>query len=64
MDEVFSDKNFVSIITVKKTTGNRSVLIDNVNDFILRNAKDKSQIKYRRLFEPKNRLKDSSFYFI
>lgn len=63
MDKVFSDKNFVSIITVKKTTGNRSVLIDNVNDFILRYAKDKSQIKYRRLFEPKNRLKDSSSLF-
>lgn len=65
LDEVFGKHNFVSIITVKKTTGNRSVLIDNINDFILWFAKDKKEIKYRRLFWAKNRLKDAnSLYYV
>jgi adenine-specific DNA-methyltransferase len=64
MDEVFGVKNFVSLITYKKTTGNRSILIDNVNDYILWYSKEKSTIKYRRLYEPKKRFdnKDLLFY--
>jgi adenine-specific DNA-methyltransferase len=58
LDEVFGSKNFVSLITYKKTTGNRSVLIDNINDYILWYSKDKPSIKFRRLYEPKKRFDD------
>jgi adenine-specific DNA-methyltransferase len=56
MDEVFGVENFVSLITFKKTTGNRSVLIDNINDYLLWYCKKKDAIRFRRLFESKNRL--------
>lgn len=64
LDEVFGVENFVSLITYKKTTGNRSVLIDNVNDYIIWYAKNKNSVKYRRLFIPKKRIEnlESKFY--
>ncbi len=64
LDEIFGVENFVSLITYKKTTGNRSVLIDNVNDYIIWYAKNKEQIKFRRLYEPKKRFEneDTTFY--
>jgi adenine-specific DNA-methyltransferase len=64
LDEIFGVDNFVSLITYKKTTGNRSVLIDNINDYIIWYAKNKEQIKFRRLYEPKKRFEneDTNFY--
>ena len=64
LDEVFGVENFVSLITYKKTTGNRSVLIDNINDYIIWYAKNKQQIKFRRLYEPKKRFEneETTFY--
>lgn len=47
MDEVFGDENCVSQITLKKTAGQDELLINNVADFILWFAKDKSRLKYR-----------------
>lgn len=58
LDEVFGSENFVSLITYKKTTGNRSVLIDNINDYLIWYSKDKNNCKYRRLFEQKKRIQD------
>lgn len=58
LDEIFGEDNFVSLITYKKTTGNRSVLIDNINDYILWYSKDKTSIKFRRLYQPKKRFED------
>ncbi len=64
LDEIFGRDNFVSLITYKKTTGNRSVHIDNINDYILWYSKSKSNLKFRRLYEPKKRLDnlDSKYY--
>ncbi len=58
MDEVFGDHNFVSIITVAKTTGAGSPAIGtdvlaSVSDFILWFARDIREIKYRQLYEAK-----------
>ncbi len=53
LDEVFGPSNFVSLITVKKTGGMGEQLIDNVADFILWYAKDKTRAKFRRLYGPK-----------
>ena len=50
LDEIFRPDSFVSVITVKKTGGMGQELIDNVSDFILWYAKDRSQIKYTPLF--------------
>ena len=58
LDEVFGSANFVSLITYKKTTGNRSVLLDGVNDYIIWYSKDISKIKFRRIFDQKKRFAD------
>lgn len=63
LDEVFGSENFVSFITYKKTTGNRSVLLDGVNDYIIWYAKNISTVKYRRLYESKKRIEDESLSF-
>ena len=56
LDEVFGDENFVSFITVVKTTGAGSPAIGtkvlaSVNDYVAWYAKDKRQIKYRQIYE-------------
>ncbi len=57
MDEVFGGENFVSQIIYQKTTGAGSPgelkAIASVADYILWYAKDKENMKYRKLFIPK-----------
>jgi adenine-specific DNA-methyltransferase len=50
MDEVFTGKNFISLITVKKTGGLGTTLVKNISDYILWYAKNKNEIKYHQLF--------------
>ena len=55
LDEVFGDKNFVSLITVLKTSGAGSPAIGtnvlaSVADYIVCYAKDLRAIKYRQIF--------------
>src|SRR5262249_40706346 len=59
MDEVFGEANFVSLITVVKTTGAGSPAIGTnvlaaVNDYLLWYARDMRQIKYRQLYEARS----------
>jgi adenine-specific DNA-methyltransferase len=56
MDEVFGDTNFVSLITVVKTTGAGSPAIGtnvlaSVNDYLIWYAGDLAQIKYTQLYK-------------
>lgn len=53
MDEVFGTKNFVSIITVKKTGGLGTASIRNVADYIVWFAKNRDDSKFRRLYNTK-----------
>ena len=53
MDEVFGSENFVSQIIYTKTSGATSSTLGSVADFIIWYAKDIEQIKFRRLFIPK-----------
>jgi adenine-specific DNA-methyltransferase len=53
MDEVFGSENFVSIVTTKKSGGMGQALVDNVSDYILWYAKEKSLAKYRQLYTEK-----------
>ncbi len=51
MDEVFKPENFVSVITVSKTSGfGDTTTLSSVGDYLLWYAKDKPQLKYRPLF--------------
>ncbi|MFO0832006.1 MAG: site-specific DNA-methyltransferase [Phycisphaerales bacterium] len=55
MDEVFGEQNFVSLITVAKTTGAGSPAIGtnvlaSISDFVIWYAKDVKSIKYRQIY--------------
>jgi len=50
MDEVFGDKNLVSVITVQKAGSTFSQYLGGIADFVLWYAKDFDRLKYRELF--------------
>jgi len=56
MDEVFGETNYVSTINFATTGGLPSAHLSRIGDFILLYAKDKSQMKWRRLKESKKGL--------
>ena len=49
MDEVFGDKSFVSLITVKKTAVQTDIAIPSVADYILWFCKDRERTKFRQI---------------
>ena len=58
LDEVFGPKNFVNLITFKKTTGAGSpaggtTVLAKTNDYLVWYAKDLAQVKYRELYLPR-----------
>jgi adenine-specific DNA-methyltransferase len=58
MDEVFGKENFVSLVTLKTTTGAGSpsggtLTLSGVSDFVAWYARDISAIKYRQLYMPR-----------
>lgn len=62
MDEVFGSENFVSQIIYTKTSGFTANTISNVFDYIVWYAKDKEQVKFRRLYIPKSYKEDGKLY--
>ena len=48
MDEVFGDENFISLITIEKTSGSTELYIPNVSDHLLWFARRKEALKFRR----------------
>jgi adenine-specific DNA-methyltransferase len=62
MDEVFGSENFVSQISFIKTAGKMGTLLDNVNDFIIWFAKDKSKVKFRQLYGERSQKSLNSGY--
>tara|TARA_Y100000590_G_scaffold6069_1_gene8057 strand:- start:530 stop:3115 length:2586 start_codon:yes stop_codon:yes gene_type:complete len=54
VDEIFGSKNFVSQIIFAKTSGFTTSALASTNDYIIWYAKDKSKLKYRPLFLPKD----------
>ena len=54
MDEVFGDDNFVSLITIRKTTSEGATLIGSTTDFVLWYARRYELTKYRRMFRPRS----------
>ena len=56
LDEIFGADNFVSLVTVAKTTGAGSPAIGtnvlaSISDFIIWFCRDKSRVKYRQLYD-------------
>ena len=54
MDEIFGSKNFIAVISFRKTAGFSSTLLPSLNDFIIWYAKDKEKTKYHQLFLSKS----------
>ena len=54
LDEVFGSKNFCSLITFQKTSGQTDNLLASVSDYLLWYAKDRPRVKYRQLYLPKS----------
>lgn len=50
LDEVFGSENFVSIITIKKTSSASGELLSGVSDYLLWYAKQRDAVKYRQLY--------------
>jgi len=53
LDDVFGEENFCAEVAFRKTSGIDSALLASSKDWLLWYAKDKSRIKYRRLFKDK-----------
>jgi len=51
LDEVFGSQNACAVITLTKAASQSSDLLASVNDYLLWFAKDKTRVKYRRLFK-------------
>ena len=64
MDEIFGPENFCSLIPFTKTTGFTPKLISNVTDYLIWYAKDRRQVKFRRLYAEKNPIGDPSERYV
>jgi adenine-specific DNA-methyltransferase len=53
MDEVFGDKNIISLIPFIKTTSQSADFLPNVADYVLCYAKDLDRLKYRQIYTRK-----------
>lgn len=54
MDEVFGSENFISLITVRKTTSEGSSLIGSTSDFLLWYGKDRARTKFQPIYGPRS----------
>ena len=64
MDEVFGEENFCSQITFRKTTGKGSGLLDVTSDSLLWYCKQRSEIKFRDSYEPRNWRSEVNVRFV
>ena len=62
MGEVFKPANFISVISVRKTTSQgTAALLGATTDFIVWYAKDKNRTRYRQLFVPRSDTADDRY---
>ena len=65
LDDIFGNNNFISIITFKrKSSALGSKLLGSVSDYLVWYAKDKTKIKYNKLFQKKPLTLDSTWNFV
>ena len=53
LDEIFGEENFVSFLTVQKTSSQTDKNLSSISDYLLWHAKDKNLLKFRRPFVEK-----------
>ncbi len=53
LDDAFGNQNFVSVITVAKTSSATSELLPGVSDYVVWYARDVGMVKYRELYQRK-----------
>ena len=62
MDEVFGVENFISVISVRKTTSQGTAgLLGATTDFIIWYARNRSATKYRQIFVPRSDVADERY---
>ena len=61
IDEVFGEENFVSLITVRKTTSEGASLLGATTDFILWYGRSSTQIKFRSAYQPRSKNAESRY---
>ena len=61
MDELFGSKNFMSLISFRTKIPLNAAHLPNIADYLLWYAKDKSRVKFRRLFVPRAYGADTQF---
>ncbi len=62
MDETFGQRNFVSIISIRKTTSQgTAVLLGTTTDFIVWYARDRNAVKYRQIFTSRSDAADERY---
>lgn len=53
LDEVFNERNFLSLIAFEKTSGSTSLTLPTTCDYLLWYARDQERLKFRKLFDRK-----------
>lgn len=53
MDDVFGDSNFVSLISLQKTSAQTSAVLPTVTDYLVWYAKSKRSMKFRTIYRPR-----------
>ena len=64
VDDVFGVKNFVSLISFRKTGSIASKHIGTISDFLILYAKDIEKLKFRKLFVPKQLGSDEQYNMV
>ncbi len=64
MDEVFGPANFMSLVSFRTKIPLNAAHLPNIADYLVWYAKDKSKVKFRRLFVPRDIGADSQFTYI
>ena len=61
LDEIFGAENFLSVITVRKTTSEGRIYLGTTADFLLMYAKDHERTKYRQLYAERTEEAESRY---
>lgn len=61
MDEMFGSENFVSLITVRKTTSEGSSLIGSTSDFLIWYGKNRTHTKFRAIYQARSDNAESRY---
>ena len=64
MDEVFGEDNFVSLITMRKTTSEGASLLGATTDFIVWYGKSGDQTKFRATYQPRSDTAESRYSLV